>query len=101
MPAIKLGFHISEKSQTILDFAVPDCPRFCLYVGKIADHRRNLGEWKRSRENRYAPDFPNNCPRPSQMIGDSCFYKSAKSGTVGEQQNPRSSGIFSTYKNQA
>ena len=40
---LKLGFHISRKSQTIGDFAVPDRPRFCRYVGKIADHRRNPG----------------------------------------------------------
>ena len=44
------------------------------------------------------------CPRSSQMIGDVCdlcFHKSAKSGTVGKQRNPRSSGIFPTCENQA
>ena len=72
----------------------PDRPRFCRYIGKIADHPKNLG---RVGKVETLPIFQI-CPRPSQMIRNSCFHKSAKSGTVGKQQNPRSSGIFPTYE---
>ena len=84
-------------------------------VRKIQDNRGFCCSWPSQenrqssqksgtrRENRNTPDFPS-CSRPSQMIGMSmisCFQKSAKSGTVGKQRNPLSSGIFPTYENQA
>ena len=72
---------MSGKSQTIGDFSVPDRSR---YVGKIAHYRNNLG---RVGKIETLPIFPI-CPRPSQMIKDSCFHKSVKSRTVGKQQNP-------------
>ena len=47
---VNCGFRMSGKSQTIGDLAVPewrpDGPIVCRYVGKIADHCRNLGRIK-------------------------------------------------------
>ena len=82
---------MSGKSQTIGDFSVPDRPGFCPYVAKIADHRTGrVGKIE---------TLPI-CPGLSPMIGGSCFHKSAKSRTVGKEQNPRSSRIFPAYENQ-
>ena len=46
------------------------------------------------------PDIPDS-GRQWGTSTSSCFHKSGMSGTVGKLQNPRWSGIFPTYENQA
>ena len=76
---VKPGFHLSRKSQTIGDFAVPSVPD----VADMSENRQSVGKIK------------------TLPITIACFHKSAKFGTVGKQRNPRSSEIFSIYENQA
>ena len=71
---------------------VPDRPRFCrLIKTRIPDHLGWSGTNRENRERFYFPD----ASQISAMIDDFPDV-SAKTGTVGKQQNPRSFAIFPT-----